>query len=199
MLLSLVVESIISCFGRICKAPHHLGAILSYYHCNFMDSIREVVKWVIALRIQGQTRLPQRTWREDWLKGGVTMFSSRYCSSCPRSLLVPLSFLWSIDNLIAGSSSSHHMLTSQLLECGWSKAVESLSFCGVLTSPLLERLEQGSASFMGEGHYFWNQPLRFLGSWTAFQVSSSQEVCLLDSGVVDPRDDTHNFISSRGR
>ena len=29
-------------------------------------------------------------------------------------------------------------------------------------------------------------------------MSSSQEVCLLDSGVVDPRDDTHNFISSRG-
>ena len=141
-----------------------------------MDSVREVVKWVIALRIQGQTRLPQRIWREDWLKGEVTMFSSRYCSSCPRSLLVPLSFLWSIDILIAGSSSFHHVLTRQLLECGWSKAAESLSFCGALTSQLPEWLEQGSASFMGEGHCFWNQPLRFLGSWTAFQVSSSQEV-----------------------
>ena len=145
-----------------------------------MDSIREVVNWVIALRIQGQTRLPQRTWREDWLKGEIAMFSSRYyCSSYPRSLLVPVSFLWSIDILIAGSSSFHCVLTSRLLECGWSKAVESLSFCGALTSQLPERLEQGSASFMGEGHGFWNQPLRrFLGSWTAFQVSWSQKVAV---------------------
>ena len=77
--------------------------------------------------------------------------------------------------MIAGSSSFHHVLTSQLLECGWSKAVESLSFCGALTSQLPERLEQGSASFVGEGHCFWNQTLRgFSGSRTVFQVSSSQ-------------------------
>ena len=79
----------------------------------------------------------------------------------------------SIDILIARLSSFHCALISQLLECGWSKAT---SFCRALSSQLPEQLEQGSASFMGEGHCFWNQTLmRFLGSLTAFQVSSSQE------------------------
>ena len=53
---------------------------------------------------------------------------------------------------------------------------------------------------MGEGHCLWNWTLRrFLGSLTAFQVSSiTGSFCLLDSGVVDPRDDACNFINSRG-
>ena len=62
-----------------------------------MDSIQEVMNWVIALRIQGQTGVPQRTRREDWLKGEAMMPSSRYCSSYPRNLLVPISFLWFIS------------------------------------------------------------------------------------------------------
>ena len=82
----------------------------------------------------------------------------------------------SIYNLIARSSSFYHALTSQLLECGWSKAEESSSFCCPLTSQLLEWLEQGSASFVAEGCCFWNQTLRgFSGSQTVFQVSSPQE------------------------
>ena len=66
----------------------------------------------------------------------------------------------SIDILIAGSSSFHRAFTSQLPECGWSKAEESSSFYLALTSQLLERLEQGSASFVGEGCCLWNQTLR---------------------------------------
>ena len=80
-----------------------------------------------------------------------------------------------IDILKARSSSFHRVLTSQLPEGGWSKTEESSSFCRLLTSQLLDWLEQGSASFLGKGYYFWNQTLRrFWGSWTAFQVSSSQ-------------------------
>ena len=82
----------------------------------------------------------------------------------------------SIDILIARSSNFYHELTSQMLECGWSKAEESSSFCCVLTSQLPNWLQQGSASFV-KGRCLWNQTLRrFLGSWTAFQVSSSQKV-----------------------
>ena len=82
----------------------------------------------------------------------------------------------SVYILIAGSSSFHRALTSQLLACGWSKSEESSSFCRVLTSQLPEWLDQGSVSFV-EGPCLWNQTLRrFLGSQTAFQVSSSQEV-----------------------
>ena len=66
----------------------------------------------------------------------------------------------SIDILIAKSLSFHSVLTSQLPECGWSKAEESSSFYLALTSQLLERLEQGSASFVGEGCCLWNQTLR---------------------------------------
>ena len=81
----------------------------------------------------------------------------------------------SIYILTAGSSSFQHALASQLLECGWSEAEESSSFC-VLTSQLSKWLEQGSGSLV-EGHCLWNQTLRrFLGSWSAFQVSLSQEV-----------------------
>ena len=83
----------------------------------------------------------------------------------------------SIDILIAGSSSFCCVLTSQPLECAWSKAEESSSFCLASTSQLPERLKRGSVSFMGEGCCFWNWTLRrLLGSWAAFQVSSSQEV-----------------------
>jgi len=68
-------------------------------------------------------------------------------------------------------------MRGQLPECGWSETVASSSFCHVLTTQLPEQLEQGSASFMGEGRCFGNQTLRrFLVSLTAFQVSSSQEV-----------------------
>ena len=82
----------------------------------------------------------------------------------------------SIDILIAGPSRFHCALTIQLPECGWSKAEESSSFCHAWTSQLPEWLEQGSASFMGEGHCFRNQTLRgFSGSQTVFQVSSLQE------------------------
>ena len=82
----------------------------------------------------------------------------------------------SVYILIAGSSSFRRALTSQLLACGWSKSEESSSFCRVLTSQLPEWLEQGSVSFV-EGRCLWNQTLRkFLGSQTAFQVSSPQEV-----------------------
>ena len=84
---------------------------------------------------------------------------------------------------ISWSSSFSRVLTSQLPECGWSKAEESSIFCcaltsqcHVLTSQLPELLEQGSESFVGESCCLWNQTLRrFWGSRTAFQVSSSQE------------------------
>ena len=83
----------------------------------------------------------------------------------------------SINILIARSSSFHCALTSQLQECGWSKADVSSSFCHALTSQLPEWLEQGSASFVGEGCCPWNWTLRrFWGTQIAFQVSSSQEV-----------------------
>lgn len=66
----------------------------------------------------------------------------------------------SIDILIVGSLSFHSVLTSQLPECGWSKAEESSGFYLALTSQLLERLEQGSASFMGDGCCLWNWTFR---------------------------------------
>ena len=84
MLLSLIVESIISCFGRIFRASHHLrGYIELLTICNFMDLIWEVMNWVMN---KGQTRAPQRTWREDLLKGEATMPSSRYCSNYCSSI-----------------------------------------------------------------------------------------------------------------
>ena len=49
MLLVLIVESIISCFGRIFRAPHRLGGYIEL--CNSIDSIPEVINWVVALRI----------------------------------------------------------------------------------------------------------------------------------------------------
>ena len=87
------------------------------------------------------------------------------------------SWQWkSIDILIARSSNFCRALTSQLPECGWSKAEESSSFCHALTSQLPEWLEQGSVSFIGEGRCLCNLTLRrFWGSWTVFQVSLSQE------------------------
>ena len=82
----------------------------------------------------------------------------------------------SMDILVARPSSFCRVLTSQLPESACSKAEESSSFCCALTSQLLEWLEQGSASFVGEGRCLWNWTLRrSLGSQTAFQVSSSQE------------------------
>ena len=105
----------------------------------------------------------------------------------------------SIDILITRSSSFRCALTNQLPECGWSKAEESSSFCHAWTSQLPEWLEQGSASFVGEGHCFRNQNFRgFSGSWTVFQISSLQGATAFLTGVVDPRDDTYNFNSSRG-
>ena len=81
-----------------------------------------------------------------------------------------------IDILRARSSSFCCALISQLPVCGWSKAEESSNFCWALTSQLPEWLEQGSVSFLVEGHCLWNWTLRkFLGSRTAFQVSSSQK------------------------
>ena len=47
MLLSLIVESIISCFGRTFRAPCHLGSYIEL--CNFMDSIPEVTNGVVVL------------------------------------------------------------------------------------------------------------------------------------------------------
>ena len=68
---------------------------------------------------------------------------------------------WKCINIsIAESSSFHCVLTSHLPEHGWSKAEESSSFCRVLTSQLLEWLEQGSASFMGESCCLGNRTLR---------------------------------------
>ena len=53
---------------------------------------------------------------------------------------------------------------------------------------------------MGEGCCLWNQTLRrFLGSLTAFQVSSSQEVAaFLTLMWCIQGNDTYNFNSSRG-
>ena len=106
----------------------------------------------------------------------------------------------SINILIAGSSSFCHASTSQLLDCGHCKAEESSSFCCALTSQLLEWLEQGSASFMGEGCCLRNWTLRrFLRSRTAFQVSSSQEAAAFLTLVWWIQGMTPiTFISSRG-
>ena len=106
----------------------------------------------------------------------------------------------SIDILIARSSSFHRAFTSQLPECGWCKAEESSSFCHEWTSQLPEWLEQGSASFMGEGRCFRNQTLReFSGSRTIFQVSSLQEATAFLTLVWWIQGMTPiTFISSRG-
>ena len=106
----------------------------------------------------------------------------------------------SIDILIAGSSSFCRALTSQLPEYGWSKAEESSDFCCALTGQLPEWLEQGSASFVGEGHCLWNRTLRrFLGSQTAFQVSLSREVTAFLTLVWwIQENETYNSNSSRG-
>ena len=110
----------------------------------------------------------------------------------------------SIDILIARSLSFHGVLTSQLPECSWSKTEESSSCYRALTGQLLEWLEQGSASFVGEGYCLWNQTLRrFGGPWRNLLgliflncfpgVLITGSPCFLDSGVVDPRDDTCNW------
>ena len=106
----------------------------------------------------------------------------------------------STDILIVVSSSFHRALTSQLPECGWSKAEESSSFCFAWTSQLAEWLEQVLASFVGEACCFWRQTLRGSGGavLNCFPgVLITGNCCLLDSGVVDPRDDAYNFNSSR--
>ena len=63
MLLSFIVESIISCFGRTFRAPHHLGG------CNFMDSFWEVMNWVTALRIQEPNRNATKNMKRRLVKG----------------------------------------------------------------------------------------------------------------------------------
>ena len=103
---------------------------------------------------------------------------------------------WYFDSWIL---SFHRALTSQLPECGWSKAEESSSFCRALTSQLPEWLEQGSVSFIGEGHFLCNLNLRrFWGDNCFSGVLITETHCLLDSGVVGPRDDAYNSNSSRG-
>ena len=83
----------------------------------------------------------------------------------------------SIDILTADSSSFSCVLTDQVLECGWRKAEESSASALHWLVKLPEWLKRGSVFFMGEGCCLWNWTLwRFWGSWTAFQVSSSQEV-----------------------
>ena len=196
-----------------------------------MDSIWEVLNWVIALRIQEPNKsATKKTRREDGVKGEATMPSSRYCSDYPRNLQVPLSFSWFISLAVGPcpwlfliglhKSSILHSRGGRVLSFqlsvdlalsysvkppqprtlvgpvmkstaiilikdrghGWQwKSIDNLkagssSFCHALTSQLLEWLEQGLASFMGEGCCFWNRTLRgFSGSCTAFQVSSPQE------------------------
>ena len=63
MFLSLVVESIISCFGRTFRVPHCLGG------CNFTDSIQEVMNWVTALRIQGPNKSTTKNMKRGPAKG----------------------------------------------------------------------------------------------------------------------------------
>ena len=197
-----------------------------------MDSIWEVLNWVIALRIQEPNKsATKKTRREDGVKGEATMPSSRYCSDYPRNLQVPLSFSWFISLAVGPcpwlfliglhKSSILHSRGGRVLSFqlsvdlalsysvkppqprtlvgpvmkstaiilikdrghGWQwKSIDNLkagssSFCHALTSQLPVRLEQGSASFVGEGCCPWNWTLRrFLGTQIAFQVSSSQEV-----------------------
>ena len=95
MLLSVIIESTISCFSMTFRAPHCLG--------GYTELLPFVILWIQSKRLwtgwlhseyKGQTRAPQRTWREDRSKGEATMPSSRYCSSYPRNLLLPLSFSW---------------------------------------------------------------------------------------------------------
>ena len=92
MLLSLVVESIISCFSR--TSPLFRG---------YIELLPFVTLWIQSKRLwpgklhweyKGQTMVLPRVWREDGLKGEATRPSPRYCFSHPRDLLVPLSFLW---------------------------------------------------------------------------------------------------------
>ena len=68
-LLSLIVESIISCFWYdIQSSPSFKVLYWTIIICNFMDSIWEVMNWVIALTVQGSKRVPQRVWREGLLR-----------------------------------------------------------------------------------------------------------------------------------
>ena len=59
-----------------------------------MDSFWEAMNCVIALRIQGPNKDATKNMKRGLVKGRSMMPSSRYCSSYPRNLLVPLSFLW---------------------------------------------------------------------------------------------------------
>ena len=69
MLLSLIVENIISCFGRTFRVPHYFGVYWGITICNFMDSIWEVMNWVIALRIQGPNKSVAKSMKRGPVKG----------------------------------------------------------------------------------------------------------------------------------
>ena len=97
MLLSLIVESIISCFGRTFLAPSVRGLYWAITICNFMESIREVMNWVTALRIQGPNKNAAKNMKRGPVKGRSHDASSRYCSNYPRNLLLPLSCLWFVS------------------------------------------------------------------------------------------------------
>ena len=105
----------------------------------------------------------------------------------------------SINILIARSLSFCCALISQLPECSWSKAEESSSFCHALTSQLLEWLEQGSV-LHGWGPLSLEPDLKEVsGVPNCFPgVLITGSSWLFDSGMVDPRNDTYNFNSSRG-
>ena len=65
-----IVESIISYFGKTFRdPPQYRGLYWAITICNFMDSIREVMNWVIALRIQGPNKRAAKNMKRGSVKG----------------------------------------------------------------------------------------------------------------------------------
>jgi hypothetical protein len=62
--------------------------------CNFITSIHELMKWVMALRIQGQIVGPIGAWKEDQTRGVAMRPNSKRCTICSRNLLIPVSYVW---------------------------------------------------------------------------------------------------------
>lgn len=105
----------------------------------------------------------------------------------------------SINIWIAISSSFHAEHLPASCWVVWAR-LKSSSFCCAWTNQLLEQLEQGSASLVGEAIVLKpDLESGISGVLNCFPgVLITGSLCLLDSGLVDPRDDACKFNSSRG-
>jgi hypothetical protein len=62
--------------------------------CKFIASIRELMKWVMALRMSGLNKGATVAWKEDQPRGEAMRPNSRCYSICSRHLLIPVSYAW---------------------------------------------------------------------------------------------------------